>query len=177
MNDLREFVRILMLCVLASVAYGIVHDQFTAHLCLEYFTVAHPPVFATKSPWLQGLGWGVLATWWVGAILGVLLAISARVGGWWKFKARELVQPVLGLMAVTALAATACGVTGYLLFKAHRVGLAGWESEIPPDKHPAFSADMWSHLASYAMGFVGGLFLCARTLWRRWHLSRTVSPG
>ncbi len=175
MTDLREFIRILLLCVVASVAYGIVHDQFTAHLCVEYFTVAHPPVFATTSPLLQGLGWGVIATWWVGAFLGLVLALSARVGGRWKLKASELVRPVFLLMAVTALTATACGLTGYLLFKAHRIGIAGWEDAIPPEKHAAFSADIWSHLASYGMGFAGGLFLCAQTLWRRWRLSREGS--
>ena len=177
MNDLREFVRILMLCVVSAVAYGIVHDQFTAHLCVEYFTVAHPAVFATTSPWLQGLGWGLIATWWVGAILGVILAISARAGSWWKVNARELVRPLLILMTVTALAATICGVLGFLLYRAHVVGIAGWEEEIPVEKHAAFSADIWTHLASYAVGFVGGIVLSVRTLWVRWRSSRANAHG
>jgi hypothetical protein len=31
------------------VVYGIVHDQVTARVCVEYFTVGHPPVFQTNS--------------------------------------------------------------------------------------------------------------------------------
>ncbi|HTH46671.1 MAG TPA: hypothetical protein VMB21_04105 [Candidatus Limnocylindria bacterium] len=177
MTDLREFLRIMALCVVSAISYGIVHDQFTAHLCIEYFTVAHPPVFTTTSPWLLGLGWGVIATWWVGGILGVMLALSACGGSWSKVKAGELVKPVLILMAATALAALVCGATGYLLFKAHRIGIAGWEEDIPVEKQAAFSADMWSHLASYAAGLLGGITLSIRTLWIRWRTSRTNRQG
>lgn len=61
-----EFLKIVALCISASVLYGIVHDQITARICVEYFTVFHPPVFATTSPTLLGFGWGVIATWWAG---------------------------------------------------------------------------------------------------------------
>ena len=49
--------------ILCCVIYGIIHDQITARLCVEYFTVFHPPVFATQNPTLLGLGWGIIATW------------------------------------------------------------------------------------------------------------------
>jgi len=50
------------LCVLAAVVYGIVHDQSASHVCIEYFTVFHPPVLRTRSPTLLAFGWGVIAT-------------------------------------------------------------------------------------------------------------------
>ena len=75
-----ESLKIVLVCIAAAVLYGIVHDQFTARACIEYFTVFHPPVFRTQSPTLLGFGWGIIATWWVGAILGVLLALTARAG-------------------------------------------------------------------------------------------------
>jgi hypothetical protein len=65
-----EPVKIFLACILAAVLYGIVHDMFTAHLCVEYFSVFHPPVFNTDSPTLLALGWGVIATWWAGGIIG-----------------------------------------------------------------------------------------------------------
>ncbi|MFI5379272.1 MAG: hypothetical protein ACHRHE_08245 [Tepidisphaerales bacterium] len=37
----------ILLCILAAVCYGIVHDQVTARICVEYFTIGHPPVFLT----------------------------------------------------------------------------------------------------------------------------------
>jgi hypothetical protein len=75
-----ENLKIILLCVAAAIAYGVAHDQITARVCLEYFTVFHPPVFATQSPTALAFGWGVIATWWVGLFLGLLLALAARAG-------------------------------------------------------------------------------------------------
>ncbi len=38
------------------------HDHVTVRICVEYFTVFHPPVFATDSTTRLGLGWEVIAT-------------------------------------------------------------------------------------------------------------------
>ena len=73
-----ESLKIVLTCIVASIFYGVIHDQFTARICLEYFTVFHPPIFNTQSPTLLALGWGIIATWWVGAILGFLLAIASQ---------------------------------------------------------------------------------------------------
>ena len=75
-----ERIRIVLLALFAAICYGIVHDQVTARVCLEYFTIGHPPLFSTTSPTLLALGWGVVATWWVGLPLGLLLAVAARGG-------------------------------------------------------------------------------------------------
>jgi hypothetical protein len=90
--------KIVLTCVIAAVLYGIIHDLVTAHICVEYFSVFHPPVFETNSPTLLALGWGVIATWWVGAFLGVLLAVSARLGNRNKIEARQLLRPILQLL-------------------------------------------------------------------------------
>ena len=75
-----QVLAIVALCIGAAVVYGIAHDQITARICVEYFTIGHPPVFATDDPTLLGLGWGVIATWWVGLMLGIFLALAARAG-------------------------------------------------------------------------------------------------
>jgi hypothetical protein len=36
---------IVLLCVLAAVVYGVLHDQVTARICVEYFTIGHLPIF------------------------------------------------------------------------------------------------------------------------------------
>ncbi|HEU4754510.1 MAG TPA: hypothetical protein VFU47_15485, partial [Armatimonadota bacterium] len=69
------------------------HDQVTVRVCVEYFTVAHPPLITTDSPTLLALAWGVVATWWVGLALGVMLGLAARLGGWPRLVARELIRP------------------------------------------------------------------------------------
>ena len=42
-----ECLKILLLSLAAVVGYGVLHDQVTARVCPEYFTVGHPPVFGT----------------------------------------------------------------------------------------------------------------------------------
>src|SRR5438067_621538 len=110
-----ESAKIILLSTLATSAYGILHDQVTARVCVEYFTVGHPPLFATEDPTLLGLGWGILATWWFGLFLGIPLALMARAGPPPKTTARVLVKPVLVLMGSVGLCALFAGGIGYLI--------------------------------------------------------------
>ena len=163
-----RFAAIILLCVVAAVLYGVVHDQITARICVEYFTIGHPPVFGTDDPTLLGLGWGVIATWWVGLILGVLLALSSRVGSWPKLVAKQLVRPLAVMLAVVAVLALIAGVVGHVAATRRWVWLLEpMASRVPADRHVAFLTDLWAHLASYIGGFLGGITLCAYVLVRR----------
>jgi hypothetical protein len=157
---------IIALCIVAAIAYGIVHDQITARVCVEYFTIGHPPVFGTDDPTLLGLGWGVIATWWVGVILGIGLAIAARAGSRPKRSVASLVRPVLMLMTVMASFALAAGFAGWLLAVNSLISLVPWLADrVPPDRHARFIADGGAHDASYLVGFVGGIVVMVR-VWR-----------
>lgn len=48
-----ESLKIILLYILAAIVYGICHDQVTARVCVEYFTIGHPPIFHTDSPTLK----------------------------------------------------------------------------------------------------------------------------
>jgi hypothetical protein len=61
--------KIILLSTVAAIAYGVIHDQITARLCVEYFAIAHPPLFHTTSPTVLGICWGIAATFAVGAFL------------------------------------------------------------------------------------------------------------
>ena len=162
--------RIVALSIMAAVCYGIAHDQITARICVEYFTIGHPPVFGTDDPTLLGLGWGVIATWWVGLILGVPLAIAAQAGSRPKRTAESLVVPLVWLLGVMAVCAVIAGLIGWTLARAGVVFLVGRLQEaVPPERHVAFLVDLWAHSASYAVGFVGGVVLIV-LVWRsrRW---------
>lgn len=168
-----QVLAILGLCIGSAVLYGIVHDQITARVCVEYFTIGHPPVFATDSPTLLGLGWGVIATWWVGLILGVPLAVAARAGRGPKRSARTLARPIARLLLVMGVCALVAGVAGFALGRAGLVTLAGPMAEqIPAERHAPFLADLWAHSASYFVGFVGGIVVIAR-VWRSRHARET----
>jgi hypothetical protein len=151
-----EFAKIVFFCILASIVYGIAHDQVTARVCVEYFTVFHPPVFMTTSPTLLGLGWGIVATWWAGAIIGLLLAIAAREGSRPKLTARQIAPLVARLLATMAVFAFIFGTIGYFKGSVPSDVLV----LLPKEMHRRFVADWWAHGASYATGFIGGLTLC-----------------
>ncbi len=157
---------IVLMCMASAVVYGIAHDQVTARVCVEYFTIGHPPLFGTDDPTLLGLGWGVLATWWVGLLLGVPLAVVARAGSRPKRTVGSLVRPIMCLLAVMAVSALVAGVTGWLLARGGVVFLIGPVAhQLPPDRHVPFLADLWAHLASYMVGLVGGIVVMI-SVWR-----------
>jgi hypothetical protein len=155
---------IILVCVLSAVAYGIVHDQVTARVCVEYFTIGHPPVFATDSPTLLGLGWGVIATWWVGLLIGVPLAAAARAGNRPKRTAGSLLKPIGVLLVVMACCALTAGVVGFALARNGSLFLLEpLASRVPGDRHVRFIADLWAHSASYLVGFLGGIVMVVLT--------------
>lgn len=167
-----EAVKIVLLCVVAAIVYGVVHDQVTARICVEYFTEFHPPIFATRSPTLLALGWGVIATWWAGAIIGLLLVISARFGSLPRLGSHDVFPLIWKLAVVMAILALSAGAIGFL-WAPVPTELA---DTLRPELQRRFLADWWAHIASYGSGFIGGLFLCAVVWRRRLHL-RTENPN
>jgi hypothetical protein len=155
---------IVGLCIMAAVVYGVLHDQVTARICVEYFTIGHPRYFDTESPTLLGLGWGIIATWWVGLALGLELAIVARAGNRPPIGVRTLIRPVCRLLCRMALFAFLAGLLGYLMASLGRVSMPeGLAGRVPRDRHAAFLADGFAHAASYIVGFFGGVGMILRT--------------
>jgi len=170
------YLRIVALGLAAAIGYGIVHDQVTARVCVEYFTVGHPRIIASESPTILGLVWGVVATWWVGLPLGIALAFAARGGGWPALDVSDLRGGVFILLGVMALCAVVAGVVGHELAVTGQVGFPSeWAPGVAPSKRAALIGDWWAHSASYDVGILGGMVLCAVTFWRRWRRSRRAA--
>lgn len=171
---------IVMLSIAACVAYGIVHDQITARICIEYFTIGHPQIIPTADPTVLAIAWGILATWWVGVVLGVPLAMFARIGQHPRVPAVALIQPIAILVGCSALFAMLAGGFGYLAASMGWVWLAGpIAASLPQDKHVAFLVALWAHSGSYLAGFAGGIVLMIWT-WRyrrRIAISNKTEPG
>src|SRR5690606_32487395 len=115
------------------------------------------------------LAWGIVATWWLGLLLGVALATVARVGHWPKRSAASLVPPMMIMLLVIRGAAAAMGVLAY-------VGTGrGWISVpepwattvIAPHRHARFMAAAAAHSTSYAVGVFAAVGLVGRILWWR----------
>lgn len=150
----------------------------TARICVEYFTVAHPPVFGgLTSPTLLAFAWGVIATWWAGAYVGVPLAIAARLGAWPKVAARDLVKPISALFVVMAVSAFAYGLVGWrrALVDEHLRASVG--EFVSPDHAAAFVADWFAHSASYSVGFIGGALLWPYVVVTRWRRRARAAPS
>jgi hypothetical protein len=164
-----ESLKIIVLCIVAAIVYGILHDQVTARVCVEYFTIGHPPIFGTDDPTLLGIGWGIVATWWVGLILGILLAASARLGSLPKLTARELVRSIVLFLAALGILAGIFGVLGYALASHKIVWLPEpLKTRVSEDRRVVFLADLWAHIASYVFGFLGAPIVCIAVIVRRW---------
>ena len=157
-----RFLAIVALSVAAAVVYGVLHDQITARVCVEYFTVAHARIVDSDDPTVLGLVWGVVATWWAGLMLGVPLALAARVGSRPKRSVKSLVRPILGLLGLMAAFAIAAGLVGFTLGRSGNVMLPDQlKEQIPAAKWPAFQACALAHQASYNVAFIGGGMLIA----------------
>ncbi|MBB6049202.1 hypothetical protein [Armatimonas rosea] len=172
---MREALKIIALTVGLSCAYGIVHDQITARVCLEYFTVGHfSPTNIPWTPTVLGLYWGIVATWWVGLILGLPLALCAQVGPWPKRSARELLRPLIILLLVTF----ACAMTGLLITRL--MNFTAPPHVLPmvlnADQGARFSADLVTHNISYGVGLFGGPWLSSWVLRQRHLKARAGSP-
>lgn len=163
-----SYLKIIGFCTLSAIFYGIVHDQITARICVEYFTIGHEPIFGTDNPTILAVGWGFMATWWMGFGLGLPAAIACRAGRTRpKLPPRLIIKPVLSLLLVMAGLAVLSGSFGFLLAHSGTIKLMGpMGSSVPKDRHILFLTDLWAHNASYASGFFGGLFLI-RQFWRQ----------
>lgn len=169
---------IIVICIVSAVVYGIVHDQVTARVCVEYFTIGHPPVFDTDSPTLLGLGWGIIATWWAGLLLGIPLAIAARAGRRPRRDVRSLLRPIFTLLLIMGACALLAGIAGFVFGSIGAIVLVDHLAEkVPVDRHARFLADGGAHLASYLVGFVGGIAVIEPVWHSRRRPAAEVSTG
>jgi hypothetical protein len=163
-----EPLKIVGFCVFLSVCYGVAHDVLTAHICVEYFTIAHPRILPTENPMVLGLFWGVVASWWVGALLGSGLALAARAGQWPRIALRELRASLLILLGAMAVVAVAAGLINAAAASMGFVALIGpIAKEIPAAQHVPFLGVFAATIASYAAGAVGAVVMVIITVIRR----------
>jgi hypothetical protein len=159
--------KVILVSTLAAIAYGIIHDQITAHLCVEYFTIAHPPLFHTESPTILAFCWGVLATVGIGVVLGVLLAAVSQSEGLPPYPILHLGRSILSLLVAMALMAFLAGVLGFELSLHSLISLPiGFAELISPARRDRFMAVWFAHGASYLTGLTGGTLLILR-IWNQ----------
>ena len=154
---------IILLCVAFTMFFGILHNQVSARVSEEYFTVGHRALIHSTSPTLMGIAWGIYSTWWVGLILGVLLVLAGRTGAENKRTAASFVRPLLMLFLFCGAASIAMGYAGYALSSRGTLPfLRGMSGAVESSRQPGYMAALWMHTASYTAAAMGGLILTVR---------------
>lgn len=115
---------IIILSVLLGAAYGIAHDQLTYTISPEFYTKF---MFYQLELFDEGIGptgelrytvtlAGIMSTWWVGLIIGVVLgAIGMRQAIWQRMLGRTLLAMLLAIF-IAALVGLSGLLYGFLTF-------------------------------------------------------------
>ncbi|MBU8546145.1 MULTISPECIES: hypothetical protein [Roseomonadaceae] len=166
-GELFEQGKIILLCVVAVCVYGIMNNLITVRILPEFFAIFGANT-AHVNPNQIAFFFGVIATWWVGAVIGVVLAISARAGSRPRISAVQLVKPLI--YCLVAVGALAC-LAGFSMY-----GLSV-NVELPRQYSPYISSDkanaFWVvnaiHTVDYVAGLLAGVLLCSVTYGSRRH--------
>jgi hypothetical protein len=160
------------------IGYAMIQDQFSAHLCPEYFTIGHPPIPGLHDPTLLGIAWGFLGGFPGGILAGIPAALASRIGGRPLLEIRDLPRPLLILLAFMATVTFICGVSA--AYNSNVVNIAigpPWNTAVPAERQRIFFIVACAHFGTYLSALFGGLVLCGWIwVWRRSFLNPSA-PG
>ncbi len=189
-SELLEAGKIVGLATAGAVAYGIAHEQVTVRVCPEYFTQGfHREMVRGTAlecacsdachPTLLACVWGTIASWWMGPLLGIPLALVSRLGNQHQISAQQLALPALGVLACTGLCSLLAGLGGYRKAKKdmrpyyQKLSNCGAE-HLSPEKHAAYIADAYAHEAAYGAGEkLGAGLVVGTTLYRLYQIGKS----
>ncbi len=200
LTESKEVSTIIIGSILAAITYGIINDQITARICLEYFSKGfhkdmmmswRDPIFKklrnilmnSSSPTTYAFIWGTIATWWVGAIGGIPLAIIARLGSPWVpgVDSKELVKPLKIALPSIAAGTFLTGLYTYLKYKNNTSLINNYRnmyymamSGVSESNLLGFIVDSNIHFAAYAGGGLAGLALIGYTAYKRFNKSKEL---
>ncbi|WP_020473290.1 hypothetical protein [Zavarzinella formosa] len=141
--------------------YGILQDQISSRLCPEYFTVLHNPIPGLTDPTLIGIVWGFLAAAGGGVAMGYAAGLAATLGKNPPLATRDLVRPMLLLMAAVAVVTAITGVSAHRHAEMFNVRLdPRLDALIPVERHRAAFTVACYHFAAYASAILGSVVMC-----------------
>lgn len=183
MQETAEFGKIIATCIAAASWYGIAQDQITYRHCPEYFTKGFhkemmdswsevPGLAQAKklfdenpdNPTLRATIWGVVASWWMGALIGIPVSIACRVGSWPKMNYKDIIKPLGGTLSLTGMSALIAGTQA-------KLGRRRLMYDDVEDKK-GFYKNLIAHQAAYIAGPIWSLGLIAYILRTRYQLSQ-----
>jgi hypothetical protein len=168
MSKVTEILKIIFGSILIAIAYGIFHDIVTAHTYLPYFTIFHPHIIDSNSPIAMALLWGVIATWWMGAFIGIFLAIFAQMGAKPRIPARQVLKNLVKASVFVFVVAMVTLVFSLLLCVGNSVDF----QPNPEDFSGRFLAVLITHNVSYDLSALVAIGLCVSISLQRTKLSK-----
>lgn len=146
--------------------YGVVHDQITARVCIEYFTVGHRFLISSDSPGLLGLFWGVAGTAGMSFLFGIGLYYSLYRGPWPRYEIKKIIPVVLIMLLICGVFALLVGIAGYEMSK-YGIYETEWSQVLDIDTANRFHGVWFAHIVSYSVGFVGGMLILVSVIYKR----------
>lgn len=164
----KRYLTIVVGAVGLACLLGVCLDLVTANVAVEYFSVHHPHVVDSESPWVLACAWGVGASWWFGAIAGVVVATI-----------NHFLPHPLEPSRILRWVSIACGVlwltmVAILLAVYSLAGLIPEESRRATFEHDRrLIAVAMAHQYEYLLGGIALVAIAVMT----WRLGRRVSKG
>jgi hypothetical protein len=141
--------------------YGMAQDQISARLCPEYFTALHNPIPGLTDPTLLGLAWGFLGAAPGGIAMGYAAGLAATVGRRPPMAVRELVRPMLVLLAAVATVTAITGISAHRHAEMFAIRLDSFADRlVPVERHRSLFVVACYHLAAYASAIIGSIVMC-----------------
>jgi len=171
-NDVKKlavFLTSLVLVALMAGLYGALHDQLSFTIAPEYFTRFkyeqlgfEPAWFGVHRPTVAVIGF--LATWWVGAFIGLFLGGTALLQPDVPSMRKAILRGVVLTLGVAAVSALVGLTYGWFFLED---APPGWflPAEVV-DQH-AFLSVGSMHNASYGGGVLGLIIALIDMEWRR----------
>jgi len=182
-QESAECGKIIATCIAAATLYGIAQDQITYRYCPEYFTKGfHKDMMDSwqgvfgldrakklfdnnpDNPTLRATIWGVVASWWMGALIGIPVTIACRVGPWPKINYKDIIKPLVCTLGLTGTSALIAGTQA-------KLGCRKLRYEDVQDS-AGFYKNLIAHNTAYIVGPVWSMGLIAYILRTRYELSQ-----
>lgn len=146
------------------IAYAMVQDQFSAHLCPEYFTIGHPPIPNLQNPVLLGMAWGFLGGFPGGIAIGVPVSLACGAGKRPPLEFRPLAPRLAALLVFMALVTAICAASAAYNSSVVNIKIGPpWDTAVPLEHQRAFFIVACAHFGTYLSALAGGLALCGWT--------------
>lgn len=181
-----EFGGAVLISIATAVTYGILNDCITSSICLQYFTRGFQRKMSETWPnnwcrdWAQdetsplkvALVWGVLATWWLGAGLGIAIGAAAEAK---HFDPVDLIKPAIWAIFFMLACSVGAGIKAYFDIKAkgpsytarHISDLNGeFPYAIDQNQLGRYEIVMHMHNMAYLAGVLAGFGMMIYVLFR-----------